>query len=349
MERKMCAAFLSSVYENLKSERAEAISALWNNNMIPLCMEHFVISASDNFNGLKRKIDDSDIFVLLFGASYGSCDEADGISWTEKEYDYAIENQKPILSIACQGMISLLQRASRLERGEPREDDSPLSESEKKQLAFYKKVGFTIKVSAENRIETIITQFCTPELLRGCRGWVRKKEISPAERAKWERRHKSFDVGGEWYHVHLSNDDENYIRIGTVTVTQEFSPEQYQSIRMTGRNSAATVKDGVLAEKPFTRTNWNGSYTVDDEGNVIGIFNAVKTSAERYGNEMVKQGKTRGIHEFMLIPEDNTETTAIQGFFYDQAPSKKNGMIYLFRNREERDMMIRDVRPHLFD
>lgn len=335
----MYAAFVSSVYENLRAERAEVIRALWNNNVMPLCMEYFVISAHEKFDGLKNKIDDSDIFVLLFGGSYGSCDETDGIGWTEKEYNYAVRTHMPILSIACKGMLELLERAK---------SGAELTEDERKQIAFYNKVGFTNKVSEDNRLDTIVTQFCSPERLKGCVGWSRECGMSPEALAKWKIKNKCFDISGEWFHVHLSNDDENYIRIGTATVTQSFTPNDYAQIKISARNHNAVVSNGELVNKPFTQTNWSGSYTLDDEGNIIGIFNAVKSFMGSYGGESIKQGKTRGIHEFIIIPENNTETTAIQGFFYDQAPSKKNGMIYLFRSKEERDMMIRAERPHLF-
>ena len=41
------------------------------------------------FKYIKRIINDSDYYMLIIGGRYGSMDE-DGVSWTEKEYDYAV-------------------------------------------------------------------------------------------------------------------------------------------------------------------------------------------------------------------------------------------------------------------
>ena len=50
----------------------------------------------EQFEYIKRIIDDSDYYLLIIGGRYGSVDE-NGVSWTEKEYNYAVSKEIPVL------------------------------------------------------------------------------------------------------------------------------------------------------------------------------------------------------------------------------------------------------------
>ena len=71
-KRRLYSAFVSSVYESLKKERKIVIDSLWHNNIVPFCMEYFIVPAHERFSWIEQKIDDSDVFVLLLGKNYGS-------------------------------------------------------------------------------------------------------------------------------------------------------------------------------------------------------------------------------------------------------------------------------------
>jgi tetratricopeptide (TPR) repeat protein len=60
-------------------------------------MEIFPASDTEQFEYIKKAIDECDYYVLIIGARYGSVDSA-GMSFTEKEYDYAIEKNIPVLA-----------------------------------------------------------------------------------------------------------------------------------------------------------------------------------------------------------------------------------------------------------
>ena len=62
--------------------------------------------------GYQRVIDDSDYYVLIVGGRYGSM--AAGISYTEQEFDYAVEQVKPVLAFVHEnpGSISFDARQS---------------------------------------------------------------------------------------------------------------------------------------------------------------------------------------------------------------------------------------------
>jgi len=89
--------FVSSTYRDLGEERQQVMQALLELDCIVAGMELFLASDDDQWTLIKRVIDDCDYYLVIIGGRYGSTD-ATGISYTEKEYDYAVENGKPVIS-----------------------------------------------------------------------------------------------------------------------------------------------------------------------------------------------------------------------------------------------------------
>jgi hypothetical protein len=89
--------FISSTYEDLKDERALAIQTILEMNHIPIGMEMFKASDDDQWAVIRRTIDTSDYYIVIIGQRYGSMTDT-GISYTEKEYDYAVEQNIPVLA-----------------------------------------------------------------------------------------------------------------------------------------------------------------------------------------------------------------------------------------------------------
>lgn len=88
--------FVSSTYRDLQDERSEVIQALLELDCIPAGMELFPASDETQWELIKRVIDDCDYYIVIIGGRYGSID-ADGVSYTEKEFDYAVEKGIPVL------------------------------------------------------------------------------------------------------------------------------------------------------------------------------------------------------------------------------------------------------------
>lgn len=103
MERKY-QVFVSSTYEDLKKERQAAISCLLDMNCIPVGMEQFPASSLSQWEYIKRMIDMSDYYLLIVAGKYGSIDPEENISYTEKEYRYAISKKMPILAFLHQNI-----------------------------------------------------------------------------------------------------------------------------------------------------------------------------------------------------------------------------------------------------
>ena len=89
--------FISSTYEDLKEERLEVIQALLELNCIPAGMELFPAADDDQWTLIKQVIDDCDYYIVIIGGRYGSISNT-GISYTQMEYEYAIETGKPVIS-----------------------------------------------------------------------------------------------------------------------------------------------------------------------------------------------------------------------------------------------------------
>ena len=59
-------------------------------NQFPIGMEMFSAADDDQWKIIKETIDSSDFYILIIGNRYGSIEETTGISYTEKEFDYAL-------------------------------------------------------------------------------------------------------------------------------------------------------------------------------------------------------------------------------------------------------------------
>lgn len=94
--------FISSTFIDLKEERQAAVSAILKAGHIPAGMELFKAADKSQWEIIKRWIDDSDVYMLILGGRYGSIDPKTGVSYTELEYDYAVETNKPLFAVVIE-------------------------------------------------------------------------------------------------------------------------------------------------------------------------------------------------------------------------------------------------------
>ncbi len=90
--------FVSSTYSDLKEERSKVIKGIMDLDCIPAGMEMFPAIDEEQFEFIKRVIDDCDYYILIIGGRYGSMTES-GISYTEMEFDYAMSKQIPVIAL----------------------------------------------------------------------------------------------------------------------------------------------------------------------------------------------------------------------------------------------------------
>jgi Domain of unknown function (DUF4062) len=101
--------FVSSTYEDLREERAEVQKALLKLRCFPIGMELFGSADDETWEFIKRQIDGCDYYVVVIADRYGSIAD-DGLSFTEKEYDYARLIGKPTLAF-LHGARDTIQRS----------------------------------------------------------------------------------------------------------------------------------------------------------------------------------------------------------------------------------------------
>lgn len=88
--------FVSSTYSDLVEERFKVAQAVIDADCFPAGMESFPASGDEQFDYIRKVIDQSDYYVLVIGGRYGSRGK-NGISYTEMEFNYAVKVGLPIL------------------------------------------------------------------------------------------------------------------------------------------------------------------------------------------------------------------------------------------------------------
>lgn len=127
MEKKY-QVFVSSTYKDLIEERQEVIHALLELDCIPSGMELFPAADEDQWSLIQGVIDECDYYIVIIGGRYGSLD-SDGMGYTEKEYRYALEKEKPIIAFLHKDPDSLPKK------------DTEKSEEGQKNLSDFRKLA----------------------------------------------------------------------------------------------------------------------------------------------------------------------------------------------------------------
>jgi len=96
MYDKRYSVFISSTFEDLKFERQSVQDVVISAGDFPVQMESFPAADEDQFEFIKALIDKCDYYVLIVAGRYGALAE-DGMSYTEKEYRYAVSKGIPVL------------------------------------------------------------------------------------------------------------------------------------------------------------------------------------------------------------------------------------------------------------
>ncbi len=89
--------FISSTYEDLIDERQRVLKVLPELKCIPIGMELFPASDKKSWDYIKKVINNCDYCIVISAGKYGTIIDGEQISFTEKEYDYAIEKDIPVL------------------------------------------------------------------------------------------------------------------------------------------------------------------------------------------------------------------------------------------------------------
>jgi hypothetical protein len=123
--RKRLQVFVSSTFNDLKHERQAAVEAILTAGHIPAGMELFTSGDESQMEVIKQWIEESDVYLLILGAKYGSAEPITRKSYTQLEYEYAVSLGKPLFAcvINDKGLNNLVQAlgVSALENDNPQE------------------------------------------------------------------------------------------------------------------------------------------------------------------------------------------------------------------------------------
>ncbi len=180
--------FLSSSYKDLERERKALIEQILAAGHIPSGMELFSAGNQEDFEVIKRAIDQADIFVVIVGSCFGSVIE-DGRSYTQMEFQYALEAQKPILAFLMEEGQFLAERNAteatdeerqhELRLGDFREEVKRLDQGRRQRIVAFFGNEYDGVGGLKARFQTALDQLVLhPE----CRmsGWVRGTEYESA-------------------------------------------------------------------------------------------------------------------------------------------------------------------------
>jgi hypothetical protein len=98
--------FISSTFLDLQEERQAVLKAILEIDHMPAGMELFPATDDTAWQLIRDVIDLSDYYILIVGGRYGSRDDA-GLSYTEKEYDHAVQAKKPVIPLLHENPDSL--------------------------------------------------------------------------------------------------------------------------------------------------------------------------------------------------------------------------------------------------
>jgi hypothetical protein len=96
--RKRLQVFVSSTFSDLREERQAAVEAILSAGHIPAGMELFAAGDESQMEVIKQWIDESDVYLLILGGRYGSIESKTGKSYTQLEYEYALDRGKPLFA-----------------------------------------------------------------------------------------------------------------------------------------------------------------------------------------------------------------------------------------------------------
>lgn len=97
--------FVSSTFEDLKDERQAVVEAILSSGNMPAGMELFKSANESQWETIKKWILASDFYILLLGARYGSVEPKSGKSYTQLEYEFAVDNNIPLNAIVLKDDI----------------------------------------------------------------------------------------------------------------------------------------------------------------------------------------------------------------------------------------------------
>ena len=299
--------FVSSTYTDLQEERQEVIKALLELDCFPASMEFFPSTDDDQWTLIKQIIDDCDYYIVIIGGRYGSL-STEGISYTEKEYRYALESGKPIIAFLHNDPDSLPKRKSEI-------DPEAVKKLEEFKELVQKKM---------------------------CKYWGNAVELGSVVSRSFIKLQKSHSAVG-WVRGNLVPEKDSSIEILELTREIEKLKQQLEDTKTKapkGSEKLAQGDDEIVLNytcesengeigdfgtlvtfewNSKVSTTWNDIFAhlspvLINEANEAQIKNTLNKFVEKLGFEIMKKNSTAKGHQFdtFVINEDDYQTIKVQ-------------------------------------
>lgn len=167
--------FVSSTYEDLKLERQEVMAAVVSTGNVPVGMEYFPAGDASPFDYIKQQIDSVDYYILIVAGKYGSINTETGISYTEMEFNYAVENKVPIAVLQYKDIKKLT--GEKLEIDDPKKRrllEAFRKKSKEGRVADFWESPVELRMKVKDAIQNLIKN--SPRT-----GWVRADQVTLAK------------------------------------------------------------------------------------------------------------------------------------------------------------------------
>lgn len=182
--------FVSLTYEDLREERQQATQAILESSCFPSGMELFPASDDTQWELIKRIIEESDYYIVIVAGRYGSLGP-EGTSYTEMEYDYAVQKGIPVLGFVRENVGKI-----------PFNDTEQTEKGRKRLEAFRHKVMSRTcrKFSTPAELGMAVMKSIMAEArIRPRTGWVRADQARSDEDVQRERElRNSLDVATKY-------------------------------------------------------------------------------------------------------------------------------------------------------
>lgn len=297
--------FVSSTFIDLSSEREKVIQGLLEADCFPAGMELFPAADDEKFDLIKGVIDDSDYYLLILGGRYGSEDDETELSYTEMEYDYAVESRKPIIAFV---------------HGDP--DKIPVGQTDKNDEKAAKLRAFREKVE-KNKVVKLWTN---GDQLPGfvAQSLMRLRKVSPA-------------VG--WVRGDMAMTAETRLRISEMELEIErlrSELEKRSGYQLPAIADAASGTDVIKLDMTVSYNSFQEEENDEEEGEwwsgVLGIPTTWDAIFAALGPLLLQEADERSLH--------NALHTHLREVFYeadDHRPGAK--FVHLVNSNVEADVL----------
>ena len=285
-KKKRYQVFICSTYTDLRTERQAAVEAVLKSGHIPAGMELFTAGDQSQMDVIRKWIDESDIFMLILGARYGTIEPKSGSSYIEAEFDYACSIGKPFFSIVMsdEGKDAKVQAEGRraMEQQNEQEYRQFYEKVTSKQCSFFKDLQ-GVRLAVVEALPKIIESH--PELI----GWVSAAELYPllspeVERLSRENAHlqmQSAALSRELHQLRSSQLDHVRIELRKAVVDLSESSRQLHELMAEADASRQAVASARGYLKSGSMEKWKKEIQ-SDMSESVELITQVPTSATNF-------------------------------------------------------------------